>query len=301
MVQTRRNTALLIALLAGVCASAQAGISTQAVAAAQLPGLDVSFKTVDGWTIKGRWQPAKRGRMTLVLIHGTGRSKEIWDLFAKRLNASGYGTMAMDLRGHGESDIGPDGLEKTWRQMSAGRSNNDFIDMAHDIEAAIAYLKAAGTDEKEIGLIGEGLGASLALRYAAVNPQAPLVVLIAPGLDYQNVPVIAALRAYSSRPILIVYSTQDRASANAAPLLLAIAKISAGKDNASLIASPRPDDFLWSRAMAGRIIMWLKSPVKPDLKVSASTTTAASASRSPPALQQTPNPQALPSANTDQL
>src|SRR2546428_120887 len=40
---------------------------------------------------------------TLVLVHGLGSSRHIWDLVAPEL-ASKYRVLALDQRGHGESD-----------------------------------------------------------------------------------------------------------------------------------------------------------------------------------------------------
>ena len=100
---TRLSLALLLAL-APACAAAPAP-----AAPAALAGQDVELKTEDGWTLHGKYQPAGEGRLTLILLHGKGQRKELWLKFAKALEKEGYGYLAVDLRGHGESATGPDG------------------------------------------------------------------------------------------------------------------------------------------------------------------------------------------------
>ena len=60
----------------------------------------------------------------------------------------------------------------------------------------------------------------LALRYAAVHQKIPLVVMLSPGLSYQEVTTVNAMRAYKDRPILMIYGTLDRYASSSAPILL---------------------------------------------------------------------------------
>ncbi len=269
MVQARRNSARLIALAAALAAGSLA-LSARA-RALSLPGRAITLKTSDGWTLSGRYRAANDGKLTLILIHGTGRSKELWTEMANVLVRSGYGVLAFDLRGHGESAIGPGGKAESWRQFSASRDNNDFLAMGKDVEAAADYLSSVSVSSSSVGLVGEGLGAALALRYAVVHPQTPFVALISPGLDDQNVPLLSALRGYGSRPILIVYSQSDRSVANAAPLISAVAKLSAGAQNVTVIASNLRSNFLFGRTISQDVKLWLKEAAAAAVATSTST------------------------------
>ena len=44
-----------------------------------------------------------------ILLHGGGQTRRTWDGTAARLVAAGWRTIAVDMRGHGESDWAPDG------------------------------------------------------------------------------------------------------------------------------------------------------------------------------------------------
>jgi pimeloyl-ACP methyl ester carboxylesterase len=46
---------------------------------------------------------------TVLLLHGGGQTRHSWDQTARRLAASGYTAIALDMRGHGDSGWSPDG------------------------------------------------------------------------------------------------------------------------------------------------------------------------------------------------
>ncbi|MDE2313412.1 MAG: alpha/beta fold hydrolase, partial [Elusimicrobia bacterium] len=243
-----------------------------------LPGFPVSFPTSDGWTISAQYRPAKKGLLTLVLIPGVGERRDVWSDLAHALVRAGYGTLILDLRGQGASTLGPDGKPVSWRQFSDVRDGNDFLGMSNDVAAAAVYLSSsAGVSISSVGFVGNGLGASLAVRYAAVHPEVPLTALLSPTLNGENVPIISALRAYGSRPILIAYSLSDRRVANAAPLIFAVAKLSAGAANATLVATHLPANYLFDRSTSDRILNWIETAPQAAQAAAVAASTAAAA------------------------
>src|SRR5438874_5999841 len=126
-------TGLLSLLAAAALAAAPAKPATKAP---QLPGDEIELKADDGWALKGRYQAAlEPGKATVVLLHGRGTRKEAWRPFAHALEKAGYGFLALDLRGHGESQIAPDGQAVQWRKLKAtAKGENDFAKMALDVQ-----------------------------------------------------------------------------------------------------------------------------------------------------------------------
>ena len=108
-----RSAVLLVAALA-LSAGAAPAPKPAKPAGPSLPGEAVELKTVDGWALKAMFAPSVPGKMTLLLLHGTGQRKEDWKRLAFPLTRAGYGVMAVDLRGHGESRITPAGEELTY-------------------------------------------------------------------------------------------------------------------------------------------------------------------------------------------
>lgn len=115
----------------------------------------------------------------IVFSHMMPATKESWDALANEFQNFGYESIAIDLRGHGESDGGPDGY-------------NDFSDSEHqksilDLDAAVDYLiKKKGATPDKISFIGASIGANLSLQYISEHPEFEKAVLLSPGLDYRG-------------------------------------------------------------------------------------------------------------------
>jgi pimeloyl-ACP methyl ester carboxylesterase len=93
------------------------------------------------------------GERALVLLHGLASNARIWDGVASRLAGAGLRVVALDLRGHGDSDQ-PDG-------------GYDFAGVGRDLAAALAALGL----ERPL-LAGHSWGANVALQFAADRPGA---------------------------------------------------------------------------------------------------------------------------------
>jgi pimeloyl-ACP methyl ester carboxylesterase len=88
----------------------------------------------------------------LVLVHGFGNEAHIWDDFAP-LVAPHYRTVAVDLRGHGDSDHDPE-----------GRYDYDFH--VADLEAVTAALGI-----ERLVLVGHSFGGRTSTLFAAKHPE----------------------------------------------------------------------------------------------------------------------------------
>lgn len=264
---------LLVAGLSLGAAAAPAPVKPAAAkpaAGPSLPGEPVEFKTVDGWDLKARFAPSVPGKLTLLLLHGTGQRKEDWKRLAFPLTRAGYGVLAVDLRGHGESRVSPSGEELNYKKLKATPAQNDFADMSRDAEAAVAWLAGQGVPEDSIGLIGAEVGGSIAIRYAATHPKVPLVVMLSPGMRWQEVLTPNALRALKRpipTPVLMVYSEADKRSSKEVPILYAFAKAAVGPRHVTLVSVPQERGtrmFKAQRPLVGQVIDWLGDPIRPD-------------------------------------
>lgn len=264
-----KSAVLLVAALA-LSAGAAPAPKPAKPAGPALPGEPVELKTVDGWTLKAMFAPSVPGKMTLLLLHGTGQRKEDWKRLAFPLTRAGYGVMAVDLRGHGESRVSPSGEELTWKKLRATPTANDFADMSRDAEAAVAWLAGQGVPEDSIGFIGSEVGGSIAIRYAATHQKVPLVVMLSPGMRWQEVLTPNALRALKRpipTPVLMVYSEADKRTAKEVPILHAFAKAAVGPRHATLISVPQERGtrmFRAQRPLVGQVIDWLGDPILPE-------------------------------------
>jgi pimeloyl-ACP methyl ester carboxylesterase len=103
----------------------------------------------------------------MLLVHGFGNEAHVWDDFAPRV-AEAYRVVALDLRGHGDSDWD---AEKRY----------DYANHVADLEAVTAQLGS-----ERMVLVGHSLGGRVAMLYAGRHPDriAGLVIVdSAPELD----------------------------------------------------------------------------------------------------------------------
>ncbi len=156
---------------------------------------DIGMVTEDGVRIKGTYyRPAAANAPGIVLLHMLGRHREDWDAFARTLQDAGYAVLAIDLRGHGESEG-----QREWSKMTK------------DAAIAVDFVRSRSeTDPDRIALIGASIGANLAINYAAEDPEIRGVALLSPGLDYRGVTTPEAVKAYGKRPLFLAASSEDR-------------------------------------------------------------------------------------------
>jgi pimeloyl-ACP methyl ester carboxylesterase len=96
----------------------------------------------------------RRAKPTVVLIHGLDSAKDTWSSASAKLIAAGVPTLAIDLRGHGESPLGD------VEDFSAEA-------LAADVEASV---RAHGLDSRPIILVGHSMGGRVVMRVAANYP-----------------------------------------------------------------------------------------------------------------------------------
>ena len=90
----------------------------------------------------------------LILQHGGRDHCRSWDWVAKGLDQNRFRIIAPDLRGHGESAWANDGVY-------------DMASLVYDLSEIVRQLELTG-----VRLVGHSLGGSIAVRYAAVCPEA---------------------------------------------------------------------------------------------------------------------------------
>lgn len=273
-------------LLAFALSAAAAPAPTPAAASAPvaaparkstLPGTYLEFKSVDGWDLHAVWQKAAEGKPTVALLAGTGQRKEEWRSLARALVKAGYGCAAVDMRGHGESRVSPAGETISYKKLRAQNAMkggaNDYEDMTRDVEALVAALGVQGVPAASIGLLGAEVGGSIAVKYAAVHSEVPFVIMLSPGLAWQEIPLVNAVRHFKGRatPFLMVHSEADKRSAKETPLLYAFAKNSVGDNNTTLFVVPDERGTRMLRKnkdLTGKILAWIADPHPPSVTVS---------------------------------
>lgn len=121
---------------------------------------NIHFAVDDSLTIRGEAWGASDAPPVL-LLHGGGQTRYAWGNTARTLAAQGWYAIALDLRGHGESDWAPDG--------------------DYSIDAFVADLRGVATRLSQApALVGASLGGitSLLAEGEATEPMSTAVVLV---------------------------------------------------------------------------------------------------------------------------
>ena len=167
----------------------------------------VELKTQDNVNITGDYYaPPVASTMGLLLLHMMPADRTSWQAFAEKMQAAGgWHVLAIDLRGHGESQGGPNGYKS-------------FSDAEHqasrfDVEVGVNFLKSKGVTALSLG--GASIGANFALQYLAEHADVEAAFLLSPGLDYRGATTEPAARSLKpGQSVYYVASRDDQYSAD---------------------------------------------------------------------------------------
>jgi alpha-beta hydrolase superfamily lysophospholipase len=174
-----------------VAAATLVMIAWQLAGPATAAARGVSFRTDDGVTLAGLWYEPVSRAPAVILIHMLHRSRNDWEPLASRLSGEGYGVLAFDLRGHGESG-------------GAIPADGQYTVFLQDVAAARHFVSAR-TDvvPSRLALIGASIGGNLALLDAAARPGVTAIALLSPSIDYRGLRLDAAIRKFPGLLLLV--------------------------------------------------------------------------------------------------
>lgn len=209
----------------------------------------ITFQTTDRVTIVGDWNSPNGATKAALLLHMMPATRKSWTPLSQALNAAGFATLAIDLRGHGESiqrELPPPGNTERLNYQ-------DFSDTEHqasrlDIDAAMNFLKSKGFAENNITFVGASIGANLSLdalhRYNSTSRAA----LLSPGLDYRGVKTESAMRQLGAHQKVWIFAAEgDQYSADSSITLQQLQKETAtvtifdGSDHGTTLFSSQPN------------------------------------------------------------
>lgn len=102
-------------------------------------------------TLFGRHWPAENPKVIMSLVHGFGEHSGRYEHMAKHLNANGVSVLAIDLRGHGQTES-PRGVCR------------NYSDFTSDLDALLAQSKTLYPDLPHY-LFGHSMGGGLVLHH----------------------------------------------------------------------------------------------------------------------------------------
>ncbi|MFA6318943.1 MAG: alpha/beta fold hydrolase [Elusimicrobiota bacterium] len=143
----------------------------------------VRLKTKDGWWIVFTYRPPVKRGPVAVLAHGYGSGRAEWLGLSADLHRKGWGTLAFDIRGHGDSATGPSGRA----DFNFIDGKEGWLDAAKDFDVVLEWLAGQKVPASRTCLVGASLGANLAAVAAAGHPRLACAALLSPGRDFRGV------------------------------------------------------------------------------------------------------------------
>ena len=177
----------------------------------------VTFLTDDSVHLRGTyWDPRENGHTSVLLLHDFRSDRSIWDPYIAAFRSRGWGVLAVDLRGHGESvrqDMRADLLQPSDADVRSPLS------YPGDVRASLAFLaRQPKSDAGRLATIGVGLGSDLAYAASGRGWGSASTVLIS--LDEDRARELAGNGPFAPRSIYLLYGADDALSAGAVPSFL---------------------------------------------------------------------------------
>lgn len=156
------------------------------------------------------YESPKANSPAVLLLHQWQNNRKSYNEFALRMQAKGFGVLAIDGRGFGDSTKTTGGVKVT-----ADSEIETIRGMKADVANAFQFLtKQKNVNPQKVGIVGASYGSSLAIIHAAENKDVAAVALISPGMNYfGNLPIEDAIKNYGDRPMLLVAAEDDKQSA----------------------------------------------------------------------------------------
>ncbi len=190
----------------------------------------IAYSYIDAYTDKA-----------VILLHQFRRDHRSYDEFAKELSLAGISSIAIDLRGHGESS----GKYPEF-------SDSDFVSMKNDCLAAKKFLSEK--NKRSIFIIGASIGANTAINFAAENPEVKGIILLSPGLTYHWIDVEKTASAVRCRALIYVSQDDDYSFASSGKIY---DLIESEKSKKIFSGSAHGTDMFLGTDMNRDIIKWI--------------------------------------------
>ena len=182
----------------------------------------------------------------VLLLHGYGEDRAVWNAFTRELLNRGWAVMALDLRGHGESKT------KNQRPIQATQEwRTSLHEFPLDIDPALDWLKAQPRiNNSRIVVIGSDVGANLALISSGRFPEVRTVVAIQPKLS-ESLAMAGSAQDFKPKSALIIVA--DEAEGN---------RVKAAVANPSRVQvvplSGGTSQWVADKRVADAVFQWLK-------------------------------------------
>lgn len=221
---------------------------------------NINLNTSDGWAIAGTFYRGESDTC-VILLHDLEKTRSEFATLTEKLQNENFCYLSIDLRGHGLSTN-----KGKYEEFEKTGLKNEFNNMAEDVYSAIKYLKDKGFAEKNIFLLGTGLGANVAGKSLTKYSDIAGVAMITPSLKQRDVVTLSGIKNYRG-PVFIGVSSEDRKQFMEASFIRNAAFLHSGQGSVTFqTAYNLKGTAMLNKYMLPTLIQWLKTPALPEVK-----------------------------------
>jgi len=166
----------------------------------------IRFQTFDGVTIVGDWVAAPTTLGAALLLHMMPADRKSWLAFQQMLAERGIASLAIDLRGHGESTEGPGDSRINYKNFGEEEHQSSL----NDATEAFDWIKRRGFEPSRIAVVGASIGANLAVQLLIEEPAMAGAALLSPGADYHGIKALEdATSVLNHQAVWVTASEED--------------------------------------------------------------------------------------------
>jgi dienelactone hydrolase len=247
------------ALILAALLSAQITASTTPASAPQSKAATepVEIKTQDGQLLKGIFfKPGKERAPAALLVHDAGADRKQLEPFVERLGKLGFGVLAVDLRGHGESKS----AKLDWSKLSESEREAVWSFGLRDVDAAADWLlEQPSIHSTSLSLIGYGAGCALVARHARSDENVVCMALLAPRPEEYGFDVKADIQILEGLDTFVV-TTKDEEAERMVEEANALA---AGNPYIELFFAKPKQGLLEDKSVPSKVASWLGDKALP--------------------------------------
>lgn len=165
----------------------------------------VTIDTSDGVRLVGDLvRPQGRPVCGVLLLHMMPATRGSWRLFSRQLAERGALSLAIDLRGHGES-IWQGKNRLNWHAFS----DREHQASRDDVTAALNHLRGPLAAGSRVGIVGASIGANLALEALANHGDITWAVCLSPGRNYHGLETAGLVARLTAGQRLFLAASDD--------------------------------------------------------------------------------------------
>jgi len=145
----------------------------------------ITYKTLDNVFIKADWAPSPTTLGIVLLLHMMPTDRKSWAPFQQSLARHNLASLAIDLRGHGESVKTSEGAALDFKKFT----DEEHQKYLYDVMGAIEWLKDKKYNTDQIMVAGASIGANIALWALQEEPALAGAVMLSPG-NYRGIDAV---------------------------------------------------------------------------------------------------------------